>query len=155
MADAKLQAYMDAAVLTIADGQAQVTAALGMIRTAPQTKGVDAQPVQLLALRRYLRIVGKNKSLSANWSWTDAEAKAAGNSEPTKTLYAEADKVRAVFATNNLGYRLAVSPVRSLERQVQLWNDNTTVHQAASCCTSRCSKSCRRWSIRSRPPAVR
>jgi hypothetical protein len=123
----KLQGYMDATVLTLVDGREQVTTGLQMIAGALKNKG-DPQPIQLLALRRYLRIGGR--AIRANWSWTEAEARGKAEQEPTKSLYAEADRVIAIFREKNPGYSLALSPVRSLERQIELWNGNATVHQA-------------------------
>jgi hypothetical protein len=127
MTDTKVQLYMQAVADGFGRARDQVREALRLIAE----RGSDRAPpiaLQLLALRRYLR-VGDSK-LETNWSWTAEEAKRQETEEPGKTLYAEAEKVRAAFAKDNPGYTLALSPIRGLEKQVKLWNENTSIHQA-------------------------
>jgi hypothetical protein len=54
------------------------------------------------------------------------------NEEPTVTLYAEASKVQAIFASQNPGFRLERTPVRSVESQIRLWGRNKSVREAAA-----------------------
>ena len=89
----------------------------------------DAQALQLLALRRYLRMGGRR--VHAQWVWTAEQALQYSTSKKGNLLTVEAAKVQQAFAAANPGYSLAVSPLRNLERQVRLWNANNTVQRAA------------------------
>jgi hypothetical protein len=93
-----------------------------------RANALQSLSARLLAFRRYLRI-GPAR-LVANWAWSDAELANAANTEPGRTLYTEAEKVRKAFADANPGYTLALSPPRGLERQVELWVDNDSVKSA-------------------------
>jgi hypothetical protein len=127
--DDKVKTYVKAAIELFSSGKDEVEEALHLIGMTA-THAADALPIQLLAVRRYLRVGGK--SIEANWSWTIEEAREKVSEEPGKTLYAEAEKVRRAFAAQNPGYSLAVSPIRSLERQVALWSQNSTVRVAGN-----------------------
>jgi hypothetical protein len=70
--------------------------------------------------------------LKANWSWTDAEVERQRGCEPTKTLYKEARKVQDNFKDANPGFTLQLTPVRSLEKQVGLWMDNSSIQLASA-----------------------
>jgi hypothetical protein len=125
--NAKLERYMTAIVDTFGDGQKQVKEALGLIqRNAPPT--VEAQPRRLLALRRYLRMGGKQ--VVAQWTWTPEEAAEKMKSGPVRQLMQLAEAVQLRFAEHNHGFSLAISPLRSLERQVEKWHGNATVRDA-------------------------
>jgi hypothetical protein len=129
MPNPKVEAYMFAAVAQIGEGTAEVNAAIRAIG-ARAAHGNDPLPYQLLAARRYLRIGGKK--LHANWSWSAEQAAVEMRNEPTKTLYKEADKVREAFRLANPGYQLIVSPLRDLDKQIHLWNSNSTVGPAGA-----------------------
>jgi len=128
--ETKIEAYMRAvAWMSFSKARDEVTEALHLLDTKVKPKG-KALPFQLLAVRRYLRI-GDSK-LHANWSWTEADVRRQYGLEPTRTLYAEATKVQTKFSQANPGYRLELTPVRSLERQIGLWMDNSTVQLASA-----------------------
>jgi hypothetical protein len=84
---------------------------------------------QLLAARAYLRA---GTSLDARWSWTQEEIDQYAGSAAQTGLEAEIARVREVFEQQNPGYTLFVNPaVRSLDLQLQRWNENRSVGQAA------------------------
>jgi hypothetical protein len=92
-----------------------------------------AQPLQVLALRRYLRMQNReHKNLHARWAWSPAEAQRYKGEGLASALLAAAEIVRTRFGRDNPGYRLALSPLRTLERQVSLWNGNLHVRTAAT-----------------------
>ena len=127
--DTKIESYMLAAAwISLSRARDEAFEALRLLdeQIKPHSKALS---FKLLAVRRYLRI--GDKPLDANWSWTDADVTRQRGLEPTRTLYAEAAKVQANFKNANAGYRLDISPVRSLERQVALWADNSTVRAAS------------------------
>lgn len=128
--EAKIDAYMrGVAWMSMSNARDEVMEALRLLEEKVQPKG-KALPFQLLAVRRYLRIGGNR--LHANWSWTEADVRRQYGLEPTRTLYAEAAKVQANFSKANPGYTLDLTPVRSLERQVRLWMNNTSVQLASA-----------------------
>lgn len=92
-----------------------------------------AQPLQLLALRRYLRMQNReHKNIHSRWTWSPAEAQRYKGEGLAQALLAAAEIVRTKFSRDNPGYRLAISPLRTLERQVSLWNGNLHVRTAAA-----------------------
>jgi hypothetical protein len=128
VSDAKLESYLVTIANQFVDGQGEVNDALRLIRArAPSDK--DPLALQLLALRRYLRMGGQK--VHANWAWTPEEQRQNSQSGTAKALMDEATKVQANFARTNPGYTLAISPLRSLERQVATWNSNGTVDIAS------------------------
>jgi D-alanyl-D-alanine carboxypeptidase len=128
MSDPKIGAYMTMVVGSIGHGHAEVEHALSLIAKYV-TRPKDAQALQLLALRRYLRMGGKR--VHAQWAWTAEQAAQYSNTGQGKLLTDEAAKVQRAFAAANPGYSLAISPLRNLERQVRLWDANNTVQTAA------------------------
>jgi hypothetical protein len=126
MSQEKVRVYMESVVDGLIEAEDEVRQALALI-AMEYSIHADPLAVQLLAVRRYLRV---ERRLAARWSWTNEEAKARSREGPTKTLYLEADKVIQKFNSQNAGYTLVVSPIRSLERQARLWSTNTTVHLA-------------------------
>jgi hypothetical protein len=137
MGDPKLQGYMDAVVNSLGPGRAEVQTALELIDERNRGQ-VSAQALQLLALRRYVRIGGKK--IEGQWAWTEAQGHRNMKSAETKGLMAEVEKVKKAFAAANPGHSLGVSPLRSLERQIDLWRDNSTVRQAANNLMSKAMK---------------
>jgi hypothetical protein len=49
-----------------------------------------------------------------------------------KALLAAASTVQRKFARDNPGYMLGLSPLRTVQRQVELWNGNLSVRNAAT-----------------------
>lgn len=127
MTDPKVEAYMTAVADAFTEGKAEVKDALRLIAEHFR-KNRDAQAVQLLALRRYLRLGGMK--VHANWAWTAEQAERFLKAGTGKLLADEAGKVQKNFAASNPGYSLRVSPLRSLTRQVRLWNGNNSVQKA-------------------------
>jgi hypothetical protein len=82
-----------------------------------------------MALRRYLRYQDQKGAtgIHDNWAWTARDAEQKLKLEPAKGLIAKAETVLRNFAAHNKGYTLALSPLRSLAKQVELWNKNTDV----------------------------
>lgn len=129
MADNKLELYMTGVVDTFGEGQKQVKEALALIKkNCPP--GVDDQPRRLLALRRYLRMGGKK--VVAQWTWTPEEAREKMKAARAQELLRLAEAAQIRFAEQNPGYTLAISPLRSLERQVAKWHENASVREAGA-----------------------
>jgi hypothetical protein len=140
MRDAKLEWYLAA----IASTQFR-PAAVPLVQDALKRIGTlgpmsVAQPLQLLALRRYLRAQNReHRNLAAIWSLSAEEMSQSINTRPTEDgastlgyqLMSQAARVQRDFAAANPGYRLAVSPPRDLERQVALWNGNLALRATA------------------------
>ena len=91
---------------------------------------IDGTARRLLALRSYLRAAG---SLPERWSWTQAEIDAYRESPEYISLLTEIDAIRARFERDNPGFTLyANTDVRSLDTQIQRWNENPRVGDVAS-----------------------
>jgi hypothetical protein len=92
------------------------------------------QALRLAALRRYLRFQKDNgrTSIHDSWAWTARESNTKLTEEPARTLMANAETVQRTFAISNKGYTLALSPLRPLAKQVELWNKNVGVQGAAA-----------------------
>ncbi|NCT70137.1 MAG: hypothetical protein GXC75_04280 [Xanthomonadaceae bacterium] len=91
---------------------------------------MEGLPRQLLALSSYLR---SGHLLVERWSWDDARIREYDASPEKQTALAELAKVQASFANANPGYALHVNTeVRSLDIQLQHWNDNASVTAAAA-----------------------
>jgi hypothetical protein len=115
-ADARIEQLVDAAAVHLDP------------RAAAALERIDALGPRLLALRSYLRA---GASLDPRWSWTDEEIAQYGGSALQQALDAEIARVRAEFESANPGYTLWANPqVRSLDLQLQRWNENTTVAAA-------------------------
>jgi len=85
---------------------------------------------QVLAARSYVR---NRATLLARWSWSQDEIARYAGSPLQAALDAEVARVRAAFEAANPGYTLWVNPeVRSLELQVERWNENATVAAAGA-----------------------
>ena len=85
---------------------------------------------RLLAMRRYLRIGGHR--VVTQWAWTAEETEMRRTSGAAKELYELANRTTEIFAQSNPGFHLAISPLRDLERQVQLWVSNESVKNAGA-----------------------
>jgi hypothetical protein len=90
---------------------------------------IDGTARQLLALRGYLR---GEAGLGARWSWTAEEIRQFESSAEHRAALEEVEKVRRKFAERNPGYELYVNTqVRTLEKQIRLWNETKSVRTAA------------------------
>jgi hypothetical protein len=99
-------------------------------RVAHSLSRIDGTGRRLLALRSYLRSEAK---LAERWSWSQEQIAAYEGSPEHSELLAEIGKVREAFARNNPGYELWINPqVRSLDRQLESWNTNESVTEAAA-----------------------
>ena len=116
-AEDSLSAYVDAASAKL-PAQAQKV-----------LQSMDGQPRRVLAMRSYLRT---GESLATRWSWTAQEIADYERSAAYRSLLEEIDKVNARFEAQNPGYTLfANTQVRSLDLQLQRWNENRGVAKAA------------------------
>ena len=127
--DPKLDLYLAACAAAFPVAKAQVTEALALIRRHIKSTQ-NAQALQALALRRYLRMGGGK--VQTQWAWSAEQARHLSGQGAFKRLVDEAAKVKTRFAAANPGFSLATSPLRSLERQIRLWNGNTSVQRAAN-----------------------
>jgi hypothetical protein len=90
---------------------------------------IDGVPRQLLALRSYVRVGDR---AAERWSWTQAEIVAYYRSAEYQQLLRELEAVQQHFAARNPGFALHVNTdVRSLDVQIERWNENPTVARAA------------------------
>jgi hypothetical protein len=71
------------------------------------------------------------KQVVAQWAWTAEEQQRQLLDGTAKDLYQRASQVQKDFKETNLGYTLGITPLRSLAKQVKLWNENDTVQSAA------------------------
>jgi hypothetical protein len=95
--------------------------------TLPRIDGIDRRA---LALRSYLRSAGH---LAERWSWTTAQIEAYQLSPEYRAQQAELERVRQAFADANPGFELWVNPqVRSLDIQIEHWNENESVAAASA-----------------------
>jgi len=97
------------------------------IDTLTQIKGSDRR---LLALRAYLRA---GDTLSSRWSWSQQQLSAYPTTAEGKAASADIDAVEAVFARANPGYTARANRLpRSLEQQLDHWNENKAVAVVAA-----------------------
>lgn len=98
---------------------------------------IDGTPRRLLATRAYLRA---GEAFTSRWSWSAQQIEAYLNTAEYRELIAEVNAVQARFEASNPGYSLyANTRTRSLDLQLQRWNENASVgviaeamHRAAS-----------------------
>ncbi|HET7204397.1 MAG TPA: hypothetical protein VFI92_13610 [Steroidobacteraceae bacterium] len=117
------------------DLDARIAAHLGSLRQQLDPRVVEALDRidglgrRLLAARSYLRA---RSSIAERWSWSQQQIDRYAGSPLQRALDAEIAQVRAVFEAENPGYTLWVNPqVRSVEQQIERWNDNASVAAAA------------------------
>jgi hypothetical protein len=97
-------------------------------RAASALASIDGTGRRLLAMRGYLR---SSTLLADRWSWSAAEVAAFRASPEKLALEAAIAQVRCRFEAANPGNTLWVNPeFRSLELQVERWNENETVGRA-------------------------
>lgn len=99
-------------------------------RAAAALDRIENLGPRLLAARSYLRSAAR---LPARWSWTQEQIDAYQGSQSQAALDAEIARVREVFEAGNPGYTLFVNrQVRSLDIQLQHWNENRSVADAGN-----------------------
>lgn len=112
-----IAAYATAAAETLPDPVRQVL------------QSVKGEPRKMLATRAYLRA---DKALLSRWSWSEQQIADYQASVEYKALLNAVAAVNDRFAARNPGYSLFVNTqVRSLDLQLQRWNENPGVGQAA------------------------
>jgi len=119
----RVEAYSDAVATTF---KSKVQDAL---------QKIGEPPLQLLALRRYIR---KARDLDSQWVWSHEQIATYEHSPEFVQVRHEIQKVVRKFEELNPGYTLGVSPIRDLNRQVVLWKRNKTVHAAAADLKRKC-----------------
>lgn len=91
---------------------------------------IDGNGRRLLALRSYIR---SHDSIADRWSWTQQQIDAYRQSDEYRDLLAEIDRIREQFEQANPGSSLyASTDVRSLDQQLQRWNENAGVGVVAA-----------------------
>ena len=126
-----LRAQDSGPVTAAARGQWVATASAGLdpqaVATLGRIRGVNRQ---LLALRAYLRA---GASLAGRWSWSQQTLERYPQTAEGRAAAADIDAVLSAFAKANPGYELQVNrQPRSLERQLEHWNENEGVAVVAA-----------------------
>ena len=104
--------------------------------TLPRIAGPERQ---LLAARAYLR----NPDLAQRWSWNARQAADYARSPEYAQAMSELAKVQARFAADNPGHRLHVNvQLRTLDVQLQRWNDNASVGRTAAALRADAESAC-------------
>lgn len=99
-------------------------------RAMAALESIDGSGRRLLALRSYLR---SHRNLGDRWSWTEEQIRAYEGSAEQRELQQEIERVRAAFVAANPGFQLWVNPqVRSLDVQLEHWNENESVERAGA-----------------------
>jgi hypothetical protein len=115
MPDQKIETYLRAFIQSL---DQRLRDALG---------NIDADR-KLLALRNYLiKLHADPTVLAREWPMTQAEADAFRASAAGRTMRAEIDAIVRHFNPQNPGYTLGWADFRSLQKQVDRWNDNEDV----------------------------
>jgi hypothetical protein len=85
---------------------------------------------RLLALRSYVR---SREALTERWSWSQSQIDAYRHSREYQDLVDEVKRIRARFEADNPGFELyGNTEVRSLDVQIQRWNENQGVARVAA-----------------------
>lgn len=112
-----MDAYIDQVAAQL---EAPIASTLEQIKTSP---------LQLLALRSYLR---SGANVADRWSWSQEQIDAFVKTAEYRRVIAEVGEVKARFEASNPGYTLyANTEVRSLDVQIQRWNENPGVASVA------------------------
>lgn len=91
---------------------------------------IDDAPRQWLALRAYVRA---GERLVERWSWTDDQIAAFEQTPHHDAFLAEVRRVQSRFEAENPGYTLyANTQVRSLDTQLERWNENASVGRVSN-----------------------
>jgi hypothetical protein len=90
---------------------------------------IEGRDRQWLALRAYLRA---GDQIEARWSWTQQQIDEFKKTSEYAALLQAVDAVRARFAAANPGHMLLVNTTaRSLDTQIERWNENASVAHGA------------------------
>jgi hypothetical protein len=85
---------------------------------------------RLLALRSYLR---NRETLAQRWSWTQTQIDEYRQSQEHRDLLSHVENIRVHFERANPGYQLyANTEVRSLDVQIERWNQNAGVERLSA-----------------------
>lgn len=107
----------------------RATARLLDVRAQEALERIPDSHRRLLAMRGYLR---SGKQFGDRWSWTEAQIARYGRSPEKRAADEEIERIRERFAELNPGYTLQVNTeVRSLDVQIDRWNDNPNVARIA------------------------
>lgn len=116
--DGRIEAYRDALVLELPPHARNAMAR------------IEGAPRQWLALRAYLRA---GERLIERWSWSEDQIDAFERTPDYAVLMAEVRRVQSRFEADNPGYTLyANTQVRSLDTQLERWNENASVGRVAA-----------------------
>jgi hypothetical protein len=89
---------------------------------------IEGTDRKLLALKYYQRRKG---NVSAQWAWDEQKIAAHLRSKEHRLAVREIATIKKVFAEQNPGYELKVNTdVRSLETQIEIWNEFSSVERA-------------------------
>jgi hypothetical protein len=124
--DPKIDVYMNAVIATFTVARRNIEEAMRLMHAEMKGRS-ETQQIQLLALRRYIRMGGPR--IARQWAWTPAEA--LKHSGEIRDLMLEAAAVVKVFEADNPGLQLTISQIRDLAHQVHLWCTNPTVKFSA------------------------
>lgn len=118
--------------LLAADG-AELQNMLAQALPEPAVSALSAIPEpgrKLLAARSYFR---SQATLDKRWSWSEAQIAAYEGSAEQKSLLAEIARIDAHFRAAHPGFSLySNTKVRSLDKQIAAWNENSSVGAAAA-----------------------
>jgi hypothetical protein len=90
---------------------------------------IEGRDRQWLALRAYLRA---GEQIEARWSWTQQQVDEFKKTSEYAELLQAVDAVRSRFARANPGHMLLVNTTaRSLDTQIERWNENASVADGA------------------------
>lgn len=101
---------------------------------APQARDalqqIDDAARKLLAARSYVRA---GNTLESRWSWSAQQIEFYATTDEYRELLADVERVADRFEAQNPGYTLyANTDVRSLDVQIERWNDNRSVGKVAA-----------------------
>ncbi len=94
--------------------------------------GMQLMERRVLAVRGYLRFPSMGRgSIADNWTWSNQDMEDFKKSAEFTRMRSAVSDVKTTFAAQNSGHTLSVDPdkVRSLEKQVSLWNQNASVQK--------------------------
>jgi hypothetical protein len=98
-----------------------------VLETLSKIRGPERQ---LLALRAYLRA---DNALGERWSWSQSKLDAYPSTPEGRAAAADIDAVESAFAKANPGYTARANRMpRSLEQQLDHWNENGAVGAVAA-----------------------
>ena len=119
----------DAAKDALLDKYAQAVASSLPAAAQHTFERIDGTPRRVLALRSYVRA---GDAVAERWSWTDEQIEAFEKTREYRQLLREVEGIKVRFESQNPGYTLyANTAVRSLDVQLERWNENPAVKSVA------------------------